>query len=72
MLKIYVIHERDGQKHWRTCGVAFQNRDGSINLKLDLFPDLSLQVREDAEHQDDTREQTPQRGRSNQRGGRRP
>jgi hypothetical protein len=40
------------KKYWHRCGVAFDNRDGSINLKLDLFPDVQLQIRD--------RQETPQ------------
>jgi len=45
-LEVFVIH-KDGEKsYWHRCGVAFTNRDGSINVKLDLFPGLQLQIRE--------------------------
>jgi len=47
--EVFVIHPdpNDEKKaFWHRCGVAFQNRDGSLNLKLDLFPNLQLQVRD--------------------------
>jgi hypothetical protein len=32
---------------WNRAGIAFKpNKDGSINLKLDLFPGLTFQMRE--------------------------
>lgn len=35
----YVIAEgKDDKKYWREIGVAFENQDGSINVKLDAFP----------------------------------
>lgn len=34
----YVITERAGRNFWTKIGVAFTNRDGSINVKLDATP----------------------------------
>jgi hypothetical protein len=34
----YVITERNDQKYWNRIGVAFTNKDGSINVKLDALP----------------------------------
>jgi hypothetical protein len=49
---IFVIEEGTGdKKYWRNVGVAFVNNDGSINLKLYMFPNLSLQVRDRQEKQ---------------------
>ena len=47
---VYGIIERPGQEKafWSRIGVAFKNRDGSINLLLDFFPrdpGTGLQVR---------------------------
>lgn len=43
----YVITERGDRSFWNRIGVAFLNRDGSINVKLDALP-LSgmLQIRD--------------------------
>jgi hypothetical protein len=47
----------DGEKKtwWTKIGVAFQNRDGSINLRFDYLPardDITVQLREfDAKEQ---------------------
>jgi hypothetical protein len=43
----YVITERGEKTFWNRVGVAFTNRDGSINVKLDALP-LSgqLQIRD--------------------------
>ena len=37
---VYGIVERPGleKAFWSRIGVAFKNRDGSINLKFDFFP----------------------------------
>jgi hypothetical protein len=40
---------KDQKTYFNRAGVAFENRDGSINVKLDMFPDLTFQVREPAE-----------------------
>ena len=45
---IYVVNEgTNGKSYWNRAGVGFQNKDGSFTLKLDLFPDTRLQLRED-------------------------
>lgn len=46
---VYVIQEDGERKFWHRCGVAFENKDHSLNLKLDMFPNLQLQVRASAE-----------------------
>ncbi len=50
-LQVWAIPEsRDGEKaFWVKIGVAFTNRDGSINLILDALPlgTNRLQIRED-------------------------
>jgi hypothetical protein len=45
--EVFVIEDNgDDKKYWHRCGVAFVNRDGSLNLKLDLFPNLQLNIRD--------------------------
>jgi hypothetical protein len=47
--EVFIIQpdEQDGTKtYWHRCGVAFVNRDGSLNLKLDLFPNVQFQIRD--------------------------
>lgn len=34
----YVITERGERSYWSRIGVAFENRDGSLNVKLDSLP----------------------------------
>jgi hypothetical protein len=34
----YVITERGEKTYWNRIGVAFTNKDGSINVKLDALP----------------------------------
>ncbi len=49
----YVITERGEKTFWNRIGVAFTNRDGSINVKLDAVPlSGTLQIR-DYEPRDD-------------------
>jgi len=38
MMIAYTIVERADKKYWVRCGVAFQNRDGSFNVRLDALP----------------------------------
>lgn len=47
---VYLLVPRgDGEEKrtdWKPAGVAFVCRDGSLNLKLDLFPNLTFNVRD--------------------------
>ncbi|MCH2109765.1 MAG: hypothetical protein MK135_10570 [Polyangiaceae bacterium] len=44
---IYVITGRGERKFWTKVGVAFVNRDGSLNCKLDSLPvDGELHIRD--------------------------
>jgi hypothetical protein len=43
----YVITERGDKTYWNRIGVAFTNKDGSINVKLDALPTGgTLQIRD--------------------------
>jgi len=43
----YVITERGDKTYWNRIGVAFPNKDGSINVKLDALPTSGqLQIRD--------------------------
>jgi hypothetical protein len=45
---VYVITERGEKSFWTKIGVAFENRDHSINIQLDALPVSGrLQIRED-------------------------
>lgn len=36
---VYVISDREnGKSNWQKCGVAFVNKDGSLNVVLDSLP----------------------------------
>jgi len=37
---------KDQKTYFNRAGVAFENRDGSVNVKLDLFPQVTFQIRE--------------------------
>ena len=44
---VYVINERSGRNFWTKIGIAFQNADGSLNVKLDAIPvSGEMQIRE--------------------------
>ena len=44
---VYAIIERGTKRHWLRIGLAFVNRDGSLNVKLDAVPLTGLlQIRD--------------------------
>lgn len=47
---VYLIVERGAhpnrQTFWRVAGAAYVCRDGSLNLKLDIHPGLTFNIRE--------------------------
>ena len=57
MLEVFTIIETDGGKaRWTKVGVAFINRDQSINVKLDALPvngTLHVRERKKIQRQDD-------------------
>lgn len=51
MLDVYAINENTGKERsvWRKVGVAFENRDASLNVYLDALPtNGKLNIRERA------------------------
>ena len=51
---VYLLVPGKGEKtYFNRAGVAFENSDGSLNVKLDIFPDLTFQVREPKDDRDD-------------------
>jgi hypothetical protein len=52
---VYVISERNSKNYWNRIGVAFVNKDGSINVKLDAVPvSGELQIRDYVAKEDGT------------------
>jgi len=47
--EIFVIQKEGDKSYWHRCGVGFVNQDGSVTLKLDLFPGVQMQVRDPKE-----------------------
>jgi hypothetical protein len=45
-------NEKKDATYWRNIGVAFENKDGSVNVKLYMFPGLQLQIRERQERKE--------------------
>jgi len=41
---------KDQKTYFNRAGVAFQNRDGSLNVKLDIFPNVTFQIRDNPEN----------------------
>jgi hypothetical protein len=46
VLDVFVIREGKNKNYWSRAGVAFVNRDSSLNVKLDLLPAVQFQIRE--------------------------
>ena len=80
---VYTVVEREGaqggkdekKSFWIRIGVAFVNRDGSMNVKLDALPvNGTLQIRDreaDSDRRDDRGDSRDDRGRSDDRRDRR-
>ena len=52
---IYVINEgTNGKSYWNRAGIAFENADGSFSIKLDVFPQPKVQLREDRPREEAT------------------
>jgi hypothetical protein len=46
---VYAIIERGARRHWLRVGMAFPNRDGSLNVRLDAVPFTGqLHIRDDS------------------------
>jgi len=51
---VYAIVERDGRTFWPRIGIAFDNADGSVTVKLDAIPvGGKLQIQDRKEHEND-------------------
>jgi hypothetical protein len=46
---VFVIRKVGGKTYWNRAGQAFVNRDGSVNVRLDLLPNVDLQIRDQKE-----------------------
>jgi hypothetical protein len=46
---VFLIREGKDRNYWTKTGVAFENKDGSLNVRLDLFPQLQFQIRDKKE-----------------------
>jgi hypothetical protein len=45
VLSVFAIEENGGKTFWHEVGVAFVNKDASLNVKLYFAPGLQLQIR---------------------------
>ena len=67
---VYVITERNNRHYWNRVGVAFVNRDGSLNVKLEAVPvSGEIQIRDYSPRDDARRRNQPQRQRHVRRAG---
>jgi hypothetical protein len=44
--EVFVIEKNGDKTFVHRAGIAFVNRDGSLNVKLDLFPNVQQQIRD--------------------------
>ena len=59
---VYVISERSGRNYWTKIGIAFQNADGSLNVKLEAIPvGGEMQIRDFVPKEDAASNGTSQR-----------
>jgi hypothetical protein len=42
----HVVQGTGRNRHWRKFGAGFVNKDGSINIVIDLFPNAHFQLRD--------------------------
>jgi hypothetical protein len=49
---VYLLVEVGDNTYWNRAGVAFENQDGSFNMKLDLFPNVTFNIRDPKENGD--------------------
>lgn len=66
--KVFTIVEKPGQDKgfWLEIGVAFENRDGSLNVKLDALPtNGTIHIREQEQRKPDSYRQNGDRAPSN-------
>lgn len=53
---VYSVTKRGEKSFWTRIGVAFVNRDGSLNVKLECLPvNGELQIRDQKERDNDSR-----------------
>lgn len=51
---VFAVVERDGRTFWPRVGIAFDNSDGSVTLKLDAIPvGGKLQIRDQRDFDDE-------------------
>lgn len=43
---LYLLTKNGDRTFWNRAGVSFVNNDGSINVKIDMFPEVSFQLRD--------------------------
>jgi hypothetical protein len=43
---VFVIRKVGSKTFWNKAGRAFVNSDGSVNVQLDLLPNVDLQIRD--------------------------
>jgi hypothetical protein len=52
MKTVYLLVKNGTKTYFNRAGVSFAPiRDGSVNFKLDMFPELTFQIRERSENE---------------------
>lgn len=63
MKVVYTITDRGDKSWWTKIGVAYVNRDGSLNIKLEAMPvNGSLHVRDWTPREEQASDDKPRRG----------
>ncbi|HEY6333562.1 MAG TPA: hypothetical protein VI756_29850 [Blastocatellia bacterium] len=53
---LYLLVETNDKTYWNRAGAGFLNNDGSINIKLDMFPGLTFNLKDPKPNGDTTEE----------------
>lgn len=63
MFVVSIISERNGKTYFNRCGVGFENKDGSINFKLDIHGDTQFHIRKARSDADEAQPEEQPSGR---------
>jgi hypothetical protein len=50
---LYLLTKSGTRSFWNRVGAGFVNSDGSVNLKIDFLPEVSFQLRDPKEKEDE-------------------
>jgi len=56
---LYLLVETNDKTYWNRAGVGFLNNDGSFNVKIDMFPGLTFNLRDPKPNGDTAHDEEP-------------